>query len=113
MPLAMFEGGKISRCGDALSDAQGDGAALKRELRWAELVAQLAATRDLRGEQGRKAGEAKATGRFMSLNAGFADASAPPPGGGFVSGTSDEPHGQRLAPSMVTHRTSRKDRETS
>lgn len=70
MPGVMFEGGKIKRC-----DAQGAGAAAKRELRWTELVAQLAATRDLRGEQGRKNGEGGASGRFMSLNTGFAEAS--------------------------------------
>lgn len=91
----MFEGGKIRR-----GDAGGESVAPVRELRWTELVAQLAATRDLRGEHGRKAGESGgASGRFKSLNVPFADA----PVRGNDDPTATHPTGQqRLTPSEPT-----------
>lgn len=119
----MFEGGKIRR-----SDAGGEGVAPVRELRWTELVAQLAATRDLRSEHGRKAGESGgASGRFKSLNVPFADAPVrgDDPTATHPTGqqrlTPGEPTGQgmadaildpRFAPRQATRRTPR-DRESS
>lgn len=56
----MFDRGKISR---AINP--GEAAAFAHELRWDDLVAQLAANRDLREEAGRRDGQ---SGRFVSLN---------------------------------------------
>lgn len=70
----MFEKGRIQR--DAA--AQGNDAAMLRELRWKELVSQLAVTRDLRAEAMRKPDELQIIGRFKSLSTGFADAQGAP-----------------------------------
>ncbi|WP_228242499.1 hypothetical protein [Porphyrobacter sp. GA68] len=66
----MYEKGKIRR--DA--SIPGDSAAILRELHWAELVSQLAATRELRAEAKRKPDELQIIGRFRSLSTGLADA---------------------------------------
>lgn len=65
----MYEKGKIRR--DA--SIPGDSAAILRELHWAELVSQLAATRELRAEAKRKPDELQIIGRFRSLSTGLAD----------------------------------------
>lgn len=70
----MYEKGRIQR--DAA--AQGNDAAMLRELRWTELVSQLAVTRELRAEVMRKPDELQIIGRFKSLSTGLADARAAP-----------------------------------
>jgi hypothetical protein len=101
MPFAMFEGKKIQR----RVDAPDKDAARLRELQWAELVAQLAATRDLRCALDRRSDDGGAAGRFKSLNLGSIDAAGHASRG--ESGMTD-----RLTPPTVTHRASIKDRDS-
>lgn len=108
----MFEGGKTKRSGAALADS----AALLRELRWGDLAAQLAATRDLRGALGRKPGESSPLGRFKSLNAMSGDDVATPAGTVFApegSGTLGGPNSlSGLSPPTAAH-DSQRDRRSS
>ena len=97
----MFEGKKIQR----RLDAQDEGGARLRELRWADLVSQLAATRDLRGVVDGKLDDGGAAGRFKSLNAGIADAPIHPP-----QGTANG--ADRFTSPTVTHRASSRNRDS-
>lgn len=101
MSPAMFEGRKIQRRPDVLDE----GSARLRELQWADLVAQLAATRDLRGMADRKLEDNSAAGRFKSLNAGVADAPAHPQ-------QSAADTAERFTPPTVTHRASSRNRDS-
>jgi hypothetical protein len=97
----MFEGKKIQR----RMDAPDEGGGRLRELHWADLVAQLAATRDLRGVMDSKLGDNSAAGRFKSLNAGAADTPVHPSQS--ATTTAD-----RFTPPTVTHRASSRNRDS-
>jgi len=101
MPLSMFEGRKIQR----RTDAPAEGGARLRELRWTDLVAQLAATRDLRSVMDSKLHDNSAAGRFKSLNAGTPDVPVHP-------AQSAAPTADRFTSPTVTHRVSSRNRDS-
>ncbi|TCD06737.1 hypothetical protein EYB45_03355 [Erythrobacteraceae bacterium CFH 75059] len=62
----MFEGRKPKRA----ADAPAENAALLRELRWAELSAQLALIREAQGIGRGRGGDGEGSGRFAAVHSG-------------------------------------------